>query len=90
MVGGQFVRTLFRGPQCEEKDLSGGIGTSITPVRAGVCRGVAVEKARASQSAVAHNWADWLRHPCRMGGPQRFRAGDKISKGSQKWKKLIF
>ena len=26
-------------------------------------------------------WVDWLHNPCRLGGPQRFRAGDKIRKG---------
>ena len=30
---------------------------------------------------MAHKWADWLHHPCRMGGPQRFRARDKIRSG---------
>ena len=29
----------------------------------------------------AHMWADWLHHPCRLGGPQLFRAGDKIRIG---------
>ena len=27
---------------------------------------------------VAHKWAGWLHNPCHLGGPQRFRAGDKI------------
>ena len=26
---------------------------------------------------VAHLWAKWLRHPCRLGDPHRFRAGGK-------------
>ena len=26
-------------------------------------------------------WAKWLRHPCRLGDPQRYRAGGKIRKG---------
>ena len=30
---------------------------------------------------VAHKWEEWLRHPYRMGGPLRFRAGDKIGSG---------
>ena len=34
---------------------------------------------RGGKSAVAHEWADCLHHPCRLGGPQRFRAGDKMS-----------
>ena len=29
----------------------------------------------------AHMWADWLHHPCCLGGPQRFKAGDKIRNG---------
>ena len=28
--------------------------------------------------------------PAAGGGPQRFKAGDKISSGSHKWRKLIF
>ena len=28
-------------------------------------------------------WADWLHHPCRLGGPQCFTAGDKIKSGPQ-------
>ena len=35
------------------------------------------------ESQVAHKWAKWLHHPCHMGGPQRFRAGDKIRSGRQ-------
>ena len=23
-------------------------------------------------------WADWLRHPCHLGGPQRFTAGAEM------------
>ena len=30
---------------------------------------------------MAHLWAKWLRHPCHLGDPQRFRAGG----GDQKW-----
>ena len=32
-------------------------------------------------SEVAHLWAKWLRHPCRLGDPHRFRAGGKIRSG---------
>ena len=31
-----------------------------------------------AQSEVAHKWARWLHHPCRLGDPHRFRAGGKI------------
>ena len=30
---------------------------------------------------MAQKWADWLHHPCRMGGPRRFIAGEQ----NQKW-----
>ena len=30
---------------------------------------------------MAHKWADWLHNPCRLEGPQRFRAGGQ----SQQW-----
>ena len=29
------------------------------------------------KSKVAHKWAKWLPHPCRIGDPHRFRAGGK-------------
>ena len=32
-------------------------------------------------SKVAHKWAKWLRHPCRLGEPHCFRAGGKIRSG---------
>ena len=35
------------------------------------------------ESEVAHKWAKWLRHPCRLGDPQRFKAGGKIRSGPQ-------
>ena len=33
--------------------------------------------------AVPQKWADWLHHPCQLGGPQRFKAWDKVSAGPQ-------
>ena len=36
-----------------------------------------------TESEVAHKWAWWLHHPCRLRGPQRFRAGDRIRIGPQ-------
>ena len=36
---------------------------------------------RGGKSEVAHKWAKWLRHPCRLGDPHRFRAGGKIRSG---------
>ena len=34
-----------------------------------------------TKSEVANMWADWLHHPCCPGGPQRFKAVDKIRIG---------
>ena len=31
-----------------------------------------------AESKVAHKWAGWLHGPCRLGGPQHFRAGGRI------------
>ena len=36
---------------------------------------------RGAKSEVAHLWARWLRNPCRLGDPLRFRAGGKIRSG---------
>ena len=36
-----------------------------------------------TKKTVAHKWANGLNSACCLGGPQRFRAGDKISSGPQ-------
>ena len=38
---------------------------------------------RGAKSEVAHLWANWLPHPCRIGGPHRFKAGGRIRSGPQ-------
>ena len=38
---------------------------------------------RGTESEVAHKWAKWLPHPCRIGEPHRCRAGGKIRGGPQ-------
>ena len=38
---------------------------------------------RGAKSEVAHKWANWLPHPCRIGEPHRFKAGGKIRSGPQ-------
>ena len=38
---------------------------------------------RGAKSEVAHKWAKWLPHPCRIGEPHRCRAGGKIRSGPQ-------
>ena len=36
---------------------------------------------RRAKSEVTQLWAKWLRHPCRLGDPRRFRAGGKVRSG---------
>ena len=43
--------------------------------------GIPTASERGAKSEVAHLWARWLRHPCRLGDPQRFRAGGGITSG---------
>ena len=45
--------------------------------------GIPTAAERGAKSEVAHLWAKWLRHPCRLGDPHRFRAGGKIRNGPQ-------
>ena len=45
--------------------------------------GIPTASERGAKSEVAHKWAKWLRHPCRLGDPHRFRAGGKIRSGPQ-------
>ena len=43
--------------------------------------GIPTASQRGAKSEMAHKWAKWLRHPCRLGDPHCFRAGGKIRKG---------
>ena len=36
---------------------------------------------RRAESEEAHKWARWLRTPCRLGDPHRFRAGGTMTSG---------
>ena len=38
---------------------------------------------RGAKLDLAHKWAKWLPHPCRIGEPHRFRAGGKMRSGPQ-------
>ena len=46
--------------------------------------GIPTASQRGAKSEVAHKWAKWLPHPCRIGDPHRFRAGGKITSGPQR------
>ena len=43
--------------------------------------GIATASERGAKSEVAHTWAMWLHHPCRLGDPHGFRAGGEIRRG---------
>ena len=45
--------------------------------------GIPTASERGAKSEVAHKWAKWLPHPCRIGDPHRFRARGKIRSGPQ-------
>ena len=40
--------------------------------------GIPAASERGAKSEGANLWAKWLRHPCRLGDPHRFRVGGKI------------
>ena len=54
-----------------------GLGGYVTPA----VSGIATAAEREAKSEVAHLWARWLRHHCRLGDPHRCRAGGKIKSG---------
>ena len=54
----------------------GKVATSPLP-----SRGSPPLQMRGAKSEVAHLWAKWLRHPCRLGDPHRCKAGGE----NQKW-----
>ena len=43
--------------------------------------GIATASERGAKSEVAHTWAMWLHHHCRLGDPHGFTAGGR----NQKW-----
>ena len=45
--------------------------------------GIPTDVEQGAKLEVAHKWAKWLHHPCRLGDPHRFRAGLKIRSGPQ-------
>ena len=56
---------------------TGGQSGYVTPAASGIP--TAAERGRKSE--VAHLWAKWLRHPCRLGYPHRCGAGGGIRTG---------
>ena len=55
-----------------------GQGGYVTPAASGIPSA----SERGAKSEVAHLWARWLRNPCRLGDPHRFRAAGKIRSGT--------
>ena len=70
---------LQSGGQNQKWPTSGQIGY-LTPA----VSGSPTASERGAKSEVAHKWANWLPHPCRIGEPHRLRAGGKIRNGAQK------
>ena len=69
---------LQSGGQNQKRPTSGQNGY-LTPA----VSGIPTASERGAKSEVAHKWAKWLPHPCRIGDPHRFRAGGKIRSGPQ-------
>ena len=69
---------LQSGGQNQKWPTSGQIGY-LTPA----VLGIPTASERGAKSEVAHKWAKWLPHPCRIGDPHRFRTGGKIRSGPQ-------
>ena len=62
-----------------------GQGGYVTPA----VSGIPTASERGAKSEVAHLWARWLRNPCRLGDPHRFRVGGRIKSGAQKRAELL-
>ena len=69
---------LQSGGQNQKWPTSGQIGY-LTPA----VSGIPTASERGVESEVAHLWANWLPHPCRIGDPLCFRAGGRIRSGPQ-------
>ena len=66
----QSGRQNQKWPTCEQ-------GGYVPPAASGI----PYASKRGTKSEVAHLLARWLHHPCRLGDPLRFKAGDKIRSG---------
>ena len=51
--------------------------------------GIATASERGAKSQVAHTWAMWLHHRCRLGDPHGFRAGGVKSEVAHKWARWL-
>ena len=51
--------------------------------------GIPTASERGAKSELAHKWAKWLPHPCRLGDPHRFRAGGAKSESAHLWAKWL-
>ena len=51
--------------------------------------GIPTASGRGAKSEVAHLWAKWLRHRCRLGDPHRCRAGRGKSEVAHLWGKWL-
>ena len=58
-----------------------GQGGYITSAASGILNALQWGGGGGAKSEVAHTWARWLHHPCRLGDPHGFRAGGKIRGG---------
>ena len=67
---------LQSGGRNQKWPTSGGSGYVTLAVS-----GISTALERGAKSEVFHKWANWLRHPCRLGDPHRFIAGGKIRSG---------
>ena len=68
-----------RGDRIGSGPQVGKVATSPLPPGGG--GGEATLPSGGTESEVAHKWARWLQHPCRLGDPHRFRAGGRIRIG---------
>ena len=80
--GGYVTRAASGIPSASERGRNQkwptcGQGGYVTPAASGIPSA----SKRGAKSEVAHLWARWLRNPCRLGDPLRFRAGGKIRSG---------
>ena len=69
---------LQSGGQNQKWPTSGQVGY-LTPA----ISGIPTAAERGAKSEVAHKWANWVPHPCRIGDRHRYRAGGKIRSGPQ-------
>ena len=83
MVNRPSFKVAISGIPKQKSEVAASPVPSPGPKRGQKLEFVPTASKRGAESKAAHKWARWLHNPCRLGGPNRFKAGGRIKRGPQ-------